>query len=241
MPREARYDTAYPVSARQYYDLMLSSAFQRDVHVRGLGMRVWDNVDEYPRPRLLYRKAYSEPTLRLPKWMARFARKSQAYTEYSEFDPETLSRKTRVVPTLGANVMEFTVEERYVDREPSSKSKSKRGKRSERAASAGCVVISVVRIRCKLRLFRNLFERWILEQSEIKVAQRDAYVLNALKENAYDALLSRDVVEKARSRRDEAIDAQTLAPPRSFACTAAASSAIFIVRLLVARAGRRSR
>ena len=43
--REATYRTAYPVSARQYYDLMLSSAFQRDVHVHGLRMRVWDNVD----------------------------------------------------------------------------------------------------------------------------------------------------------------------------------------------------
>lgn len=240
MPREARYDTLYPVSARQYYDLMLSSAFQRDVHVNGLGMRVWDNVDEYPRPRRLHRKAYSEPTLRLPKWMVRFARKSQAYTEYSEFDPETLSRTTRVVPTLGANVMEFTVEERYVDREPSANSKTKRGKRSTKVERAGCVVISVVRIRCKVRLFRNLFERWILEQSEIKVAQRDAYVLNALKENAYDDLLARDELEKAQSQRD-AIDAHASSPLTSIARTATASAAIFVVRLLAARAGRRSR
>ena len=62
------------------------------------------------------------------------------------------------------------------------------------------MVISVVRIRCKVRLFRNLFERWILEQSELKVAQRDAYVLSALKENAYDDLLARDELEKAQSQ-----------------------------------------
>ena len=132
--REATYRTAYPVSARQYYDLMLSSAFQRDVHVHGLRMRVWDNVDEYPAPRALMRRVYSEPSLKLPKWMARFARKSQAYTEYSEFCPETLTRKTRVVPKIGANLMEFVVEERYENVEGSVVGKRKKAQRRRRRA-----------------------------------------------------------------------------------------------------------
>jgi hypothetical protein len=62
--------------------------------------------------------------------------------------------------------------------------------------------------------------------------------LNALKENAYDDLLARDELEKAQSQRD-AIDAHASSPLTSIARIA--SAAIFVVRLLVARAGRRSR
>lgn len=187
--REATYRTVYPVSARQYYDLMLSSAFQRAVHVDGLHMSVWDNVDEYPAPRRLKRRVYSEPSLKLPKWMARFARKSQAYTEYSEFCPETLTRRTRVVPKIGANLMELVVEERYENVEGSVVGKRKTG---AHASSSSCVVVSVVRIRSKLRLFRNLFEKWILEQSEVKVRQRDDYVLRALETSVFDELLAQE-------------------------------------------------
>ena len=186
--REATYRTVYPVSARQYYDLMLSSAFQRAVHVDGLHMSVWDNVDEYSAPRRLRRRVYSEPSLKLPKWMARFARKSQAYTEYSEFCPETLTRRTRVVPKIGANLMEFVVEERYENVEGSVVGKRKKGTR----VSSACVVVSVVRIRSKLRLFRNLFEKWILEQSEVKVRQRDEYVIRALEARVFDELLAQE-------------------------------------------------
>lgn len=192
--REATYRTVYPVSARQYYDLMLSSAFQRAVHVDGLHMSVWDNVDEYSAPRRLRRRVYSEPSLKLPKWMARFARKSQAYTEYSEFCPETLTRRTRVVPKIGANLMEFVVEERYENVEGSVVGKMKKGTRasSSSSSSSSCVVVSVVRIRSKLRLFRNLFEKWILEQSEVKVRQRDEYVLRALEARVFDELLAQE-------------------------------------------------
>ena len=197
--REATYRTAYPVSARQYYDLMLSSAFQRDVHVHGLRMRVWDNVDEYPAPRALMRRVYSEPSLKLPKWMARFARKSQAYTEYSEFCPETLTRRTRVVPKIGANLMEFVVEERYENVEGSVVGKRKKGTK----AKASCVVVSVVRVRSKVRLFRDIFEKWILEQSEVKVRQRDEYVLRALKARKYDDLLAWDDIAGGEEVKEE--------------------------------------
>jgi len=120
--------------------------------------------------------------------MARFARKSQAYTEYSEFCPETLTRRTRVVPKIGANLMEFVVEERYENVEGSVVGKRKKGAR----VSSACVVVSVVRIRSKLRLFRNLFEKWILEQSEVKVRQRDEYVLRALEARVFDELLAQE-------------------------------------------------
>lgn len=153
---------------------MLCSSFQRLVHVEGLRMSRWDNVDVLGPDRTLSRTIYSEPNLRVPKFLAKFARKSQAYHEYSEFDPRALSRRTRVVPVLGAHVMDFIVTERYVDR-PDSKS---------------CVVISNVSIRVKTRLFRNLLERWILEQSETKVSQRDAYVLRALGEREYKDIVS---------------------------------------------------
>ena len=179
-PREAVYNTVYPLTASQYYDLMLSRAFQRDVHVNGMRMAVWDAVDSRPElgpPGALTRVVYSEPRLRLPDWLAKAARKSQAYTEYSEFDPVARTRRTRVVPKVGANVMDFTVEERYVDRAGVD-------------GRAECVVRSVVRVRVKVKLFRTLLEKWIIEQSELKVAQRDAYVLGALAERAYDDLLS---------------------------------------------------
>ena len=44
--REATYETVYDITKEQYYDLMLSSAFQRDVHLHGLKMKIWNNVDE---------------------------------------------------------------------------------------------------------------------------------------------------------------------------------------------------
>ena len=85
--REATYRTAYPVSARQYYDLMLELP-QRDAVSHGLGhARLGQRRRKHFAPGALMRRVYSEPSLKLPKWMARFARKSQAYTEYSSFVP----------------------------------------------------------------------------------------------------------------------------------------------------------
>lgn len=193
-PREAVYDTVYPLTASQYYDLMLSRAFQRDVHLNGMRMAVWDAVDSRPElgpPGALTRVVYSEPRLRLPDWLAKVARKSQAYTEYSEFDPTAKTRRTRVVPKVGANVMDFTVEERYVDRVGAD-------------GRAECVVRSVVRVKVKVKLFRTLLEKWIMEQSELKVAQRDAYVLGALAERAYDNLLSTAEAPREECSRESA-------------------------------------
>lgn len=222
--REATYETVYDITKEQYYDLMLSSAFQRDVHLHGLKMKIWNNVDEFSRPRALRRRAYSEPTLRLPQWMARFAQRSQAYTEYSDFDPETLSRRTRVVPRIGANVMNFVVEERYVDVEGDADK---------------CKVISKVQIHAKILFFRNLFEKWILEQSEEKVEERDSYVKTALKEHAFDRLLTYVGEEEANDGKTTNESTQ-----RSFVRPMFATLALAVVSQLASakrrqRAGRR--
>jgi hypothetical protein len=174
MVREAQYEVTYPVTAKQYYDMMLCSSFQRRVHVEGLRMSRWENVDVFGPNRELSRRIYSEPNLRVPKLLAKFARKSQAYHEESEFDPKALTRRTRVIPCLGAHIMEFNVGERYVDV----------------PKTASCIVISTVTIKVKTRLFRKLLERWILEQSATKVAQRDAYVLNALRTKSFNEIVS---------------------------------------------------
>ena len=174
MVREARYETTYPVTAKEYYDMMLCSSFQRRVHVEGLRMLRWDNVDVFGPNRELSRRIYSEPNLRVPKFLAKFARKSQAYHEESEFDPKALTRRTRVIPCIGSHIMDFNVGERYVDVPKTS----------------SCIVISTVTIRVKTRLFRKLLERWILEQSQTKVAQRDAYVLDALRNKSFSEIVS---------------------------------------------------
>lgn len=232
MPRSATYETVYPITAEQYYDLMLSRSFQRDVHVHGLRMSRWEAEDVHDDSRSCSRTVYSEPRLNLPKWLARVARKSQAYTEYSRFDREALRRTTRVVPKYAANMMEMSVEERYVDQ-----ATTPRGERL-------CVVYSTVRVRAKARLFRNMFEKWLLEQSALKVGQRDGYVLNALKERSLA-----DLMGQADEETDGVVDGEGFdtkdtkdrrALVRTVVATAFIAAAQFFARELKARERRNS-
>ena len=140
------------------------------------------------------RVVFSEPDLKVPKFLKKWVLKAQSYNEYSDFYPPKLGddgdgddgedggkganrarttskRECVVVPHVGANRMTMTFTEYYTEHEEST------------ARNPKCLVRSEVFVEVRAPLIGSKMEQWILNTSREKVEERDAFVRRMLEKS----------------------------------------------------------
>ena len=153
----------FPCTAEEYFELMLAIPFQERLHVDGLKMGLYRASDTPADDGRTYRVAFAEPKLNLPAVLARLMAKAQAYHEHTHYDPRTLGRHVKVVPSMGAEYMDFKFTETV---------------RPDRDGVGGCVAESVVRVHCDGGWIGRLLERFICTTSKVKLDERDTFLNN---------------------------------------------------------------
>ena len=196
MGKSEVYLTSFDVSAVEYFDLMLDTVVQQEIHTSkdGLNMSVWRASDGplLGVPNGTSRVVFSEPDLKVPKFLKKWVQKAQSYNEYSDFYPPKLGgdgddgedggkganrarttskRECVVVPHVGANRMTMTFTEYYTEHEEST------------ARNPKCLVRSEVFVEVRAPLIGSKMERWILNTSREKVEERDAFVRRMLEKS----------------------------------------------------------
>ena len=196
MGKSEVYLTSFDVSAVEYFDLMLDTVVQQEIHTSkdGLNMSVWRASDGplLGVPNGTSRVVFSEPDLKVPKFLKKWVQKAQSYNEYSDFYPPKLGgdgddgedggkganrarttskRECVVVPHVGANRMTMTFTEYYTEHEEST------------ARNPKCLVRSEVFVEVRAPLIGSKMERWILNTSREKVEERDAFVIRMLEKS----------------------------------------------------------
>ena len=193
MGKSEVYLTSFDVSPVEYFDLMLDTVVQQEIHTSkdGLNMSVWRASDGplLGVPNGTSRVVFSEPDLKVPKFLKKWVQKAQSYNEYSDFYPPSLGddgddgdevggkgahrarttskRECVVVPHVGANRMTMTFTEYYTEHEESTVRNPK------------CLVRSEVRAP----IIGSKMEQWILNTSREKVEERDAFVRRMLEKS----------------------------------------------------------
>tara|TARA_B100001769_G_C22071553_1_gene576781 strand:- start:159 stop:983 length:825 start_codon:yes stop_codon:yes gene_type:complete len=191
MGKSETYLTTFDVSAVDYFDLVLDTTVQQEIHVSkdGLKMACWQASDGPLSgvPNGISRVVFSEPDLHIPKFLKKFVQKAQSYNEYSEFYPPgsmtgavgedmdacstTSKRKCVVVPHIGANRITMTFTEYYTEHEESTFENPK------------CLVRSEVFVKVRSPVIGRAMEQWILKTSREKVAERDRFVKRMLEKS----------------------------------------------------------
>ena len=196
MGKSEVYLTSFDVSAVEYFDLMLDTVVQQEIHTSkdGLNMSVWRASDGplLGVPNGTSRVVFSEPDLKVPKFLKKWVQKAQSYNEYSDFYPPKLGgdgddgedggkganrarttskRECVVVPHVGANRMTMTFTEYYTEHEEST------------ARNPKCLVRSEVFVEVRAPLIGSKMEQWILNTSREKVEERDAFVIRMLEKS----------------------------------------------------------
>jgi hypothetical protein len=196
MGKSEVYLTSFDVSAVEYFDLMLDTVVQQEIHTSkdGLNMSVWRASDGplLGVPNGTSRVVFSEPDLKVPKFLKKWVQKAQSYNEYSDFYPPKLGgdgddgedggkganrarttskRECVVVPHVGANRMTMTFTEYYTEHEEST------------ARNPKCLVRSEVFVEVRAPLIGSKMEQWILNTSREKVEERDAFVRRMLEKS----------------------------------------------------------
>jgi hypothetical protein len=196
MGKSEVYLTSFDVSAVEYFDLMLDTVVQQEIHTSkdGLNMSVWRASDGplLGVPNGISRVVFSEPDLKVPKFLKKWVQKAQSYNEYSDFYPPKLGgdgddgedggkganrarttskRECVVVPHVGANRMTMTFTEYYTEHEEST------------ARNPKCLVRSEVFVEVRAPLIGSKMEQWILNTSREKVEERDAFVRRMLEKS----------------------------------------------------------
>lgn len=191
MGKSETHLTTFDVSAVDYFDLMLDTTVQQEIHVSkdGLKMACWQASDGPLSgvPNGISRVVFSEPDLHIPKFLKKFVQKAQSYNEYSEFYPPgsmtgadgedmdacstTSKRKCVVVPHIGANRITMTFTEYYTEHEESTFENPK------------CLVRSEVFVKVRSPVIGRAMEQWILKTSREKVAERDRFVKRMLEKS----------------------------------------------------------
>jgi hypothetical protein len=191
MGKSETYLTTFDVSAVDYFDLVLDTTVQQEIHVSkdGLKMACWQASDGPLSgvPNGISRVVFSEPDLHIPKFLKKFVQKAQSYNEYSEFYPPgsmtgadgedmdacstTSKRKCVVVPHIGANRITMTFTEYYTEHEESTFENPK------------CLVRSEVFVKVRSPVIGRAMEQWILKTSREKVAERDKFVKRMLEKS----------------------------------------------------------
>ena len=196
MGKSEVYLNSFDVSAVEYFDLMLDTVVQQEIHTSkdGLNMSVWRASDGplLGVPNGTSRVVFSEPDLKVPKFLKKWVQKAQSYNEYSDFYPPKLGgdgddgedggkganrarttskRECVVVPHVGANRMTMTFTEYYTEHEEST------------ARNPKCLVRSEVFVEVRAPLIGSKMEQWILNTSREKVEERDAFVRRMLEKS----------------------------------------------------------
>lgn len=196
MGKSEVYLTSFDVSPVEYFDLMLDTVVQQEIHTSkdGLNMSVWRASDGplLGVPNGTSRVVFSEPDLKVPKFLKKWVQKAQSYNEYSDFYPPKLGgdgddgedggkganrarttskRECVVVPHVGANRMTMTFTEYYTEHEEST------------ARNPKCLVRSEVFVEVRAPLIGSKMEQWILNTSREKVEERDAFVRRMLEKS----------------------------------------------------------
>ena len=196
MGKSEVYLTSFDVSPVEYFDLMLDTVVQQEIHTSkdGLNMSVWRASDGplLGVPNGTSRVVFSEPDLKVPKFLKKWVQKAQSYNEYSDFYPPKLGgdgddgedggkganrarttskRECVVVPHVGANRMTMTFTEYYTEHEEST------------APNPKCLVCSEVFVEVRAPLIGSKMEQWILNTSREKVEERDAFVRRMLEKS----------------------------------------------------------
>ena len=191
MGKSETHLTTFDVSAVDYFDLVLDTTVQQEIHVSkdGLKMACWQASDGPLSgvPNGISRVVFSEPDLHIPKFLKKFVQKAQSYNEYSEFYPPgsmtgadgedmdacstTSKRKCVVVPHIGANRITMTFTEYYTEHEESTFENPK------------CLVRSEVFVKVRSPVIGRAMEQWILKTSREKVAERDRFVKRMLEKS----------------------------------------------------------
>ena len=196
MGKSEVYLTSFDVSAVEYFDLMLDTVVQQEIHTSkdGLNMSVWRASDGplLGVPNGTSRVVFSEPDLKVPKFLKKWVQKAQSYNEYSDFYPPKLGgdgddgedggkganrarttskRECVVVPHVGANRMTMTFTEYYTEHEEST------------ARNPKCLVRSEVFVEVRAPIVGRKMEQWILNTSREKVEERDAFVRRMLEKS----------------------------------------------------------
>ena len=198
MGKSEVYLTSFDVSPVEYFDLMLDTVVQQEIHTSkdGLNMSVWRASDGplLGVPNGTSRVVFSEPDLNVPKFLKKWVQKAQSYNEYSDFYPPKLGddgdgddgedggkganrarttskRECVVVPHVGANRMTMTFTEYYTEHEEST------------ARNPKCLVRSEVFVEVRAPIIGCKMEQWILNTSREKVEERDAFVRRMLEKS----------------------------------------------------------
>ena len=196
MGKSEVYLTSFDVSPVEYFDLMLDTVVQQEIHTSkdGLNMSVWRASDGplLGVPNGTSRVVFSEPDLKVPKFLKKWVQKAQSYNEYSDFYPPKLGgdgddgedggkganrarttskRECVVVPHVGANRMTMTFTEYYTEHEEST------------ARNPKCLVRSEVFVEVRAPIVGRKMEQWILNTSREKVEERDAFVRRMLEKS----------------------------------------------------------
>ncbi|CAL6371708.1 unnamed protein product [Bathycoccus prasinos] len=198
MGKSEVYLTSFDVSPVEYFDLMLDTVVQQEIHTSkdGLNMSVWRASDGplLGVPNGTSRVVFSEPDLKVPKFLKKWVQKAQSYNEYSDFYPPKLGddgdgddgedggkganrarttskRECVVVPHVGANRMTMTFTEYYMEHEEST------------ARNPKCLVRSEVFVEVRAPIIGSKMEQWILNTSREKVEERDAFVRRMLEKS----------------------------------------------------------
>lgn len=199
MGKSEVYLTSFDVSPVEYFDLMLDTVVQQEIHTSkdGLNMSVWRASDGplLGVPRGTSRVVFSEPDLKVPKFLKKWVQKAQSYNEYSDFYPPSLGddgdgddgdevggkgahrarttskRECVVVPHVGANRITMTFTEYYTEHEEST------------ARNPKCLVRSEVFVEVRAPIIGSKMEQWILNTSREKVEERDAFVRRMLEKS----------------------------------------------------------
>ena len=112
MGKSEVYLTSFDVSPVEYFDLMLDTVVQQEIHTSkdGLNMSVWRASDGplLGVPNGTSRVVFSEPDLKVPKFLKKLVQKAQSTTSIRIF----------ILPSWGAMVMTVKmVEKERIERE----------------------------------------------------------------------------------------------------------------------------
>jgi hypothetical protein len=218
MGKYETYLTTFDISAVEYFDLMLDASVQEEIHTAkdGLRMSVWRASDAplLGVPNGVSRVVFSEPDLKIPKFLKKWVQKAQSYNEYSDFYP----------PRYCSSSSSGEDDDKDDDGEKEGGEdmvggSSRRGGRATTASKRKCVVVphvganrmtmtfteyyteheestsqnpkclvrSEVFVEVRAPLIGRKMEEWILNTSREKVEERDAFV--------------RRMLEKSKSKR----------------------------------------
>ena len=214
MGKSEVYLTSFDVSPVEYFDLMLDTVVQQEIHTSkdGLNMSVWRASDGplLGVPNGTSRVVFSEPDLKVPKFLKKWVQKAQSYNEYSDFYPPKLGgdgddgedggkganrarttskRECVVVPHVGANRMTMTFTEYYTEHEEST------------ARNPKCLVRSEVFVEVRAPLIGSKMEQWILNTSREKVEERDAFVRRMLEKSKEKRVKSKGLEKRGKNEK----------------------------------------